>query len=175
MINLTSFKCTNEKFLRYIDDKIYEVVKSNDLENKDEVIYISAPMTGIDNYSERFQVMSNWINYAYHEQNIFIINPSKYIDEIPLELNASYIDKVFFTFRLINLATIFILDDSTDKWTESRGCLLELIYAWYNRINMYGYNYIMNSVKFRHYLDGHSDKRVYLELENSFINYETVY
>ncbi len=176
MVNLTKFKCTNKDFLDYMNQKMWQIIIDNNLEDKDEVIYISAPMTGIDNYQYRFKQMYDWVKYIYHDCDIFIINPSKYLDEIPEQLNASYVDKIFFCFELLNLATILILDDSTDKWMESRGCLTELMYAQSSGITMYGYDYVVNATKWRHYLDEDYDiKQDYNDLDNKFMEYELIW
>lgn len=97
---------------------------------------------------------------TFSEQDIFVINPTKYhyifeeykLDN-PNEEFDDYLYIMYLDFRLLDLCTIMYSNDNHEKWLESRGCLLEALYADLNGIDIWGSDYFNNALKFREYLD----------------------
>lgn len=148
--NLSKFKPS--KLMRdKIEDIVLKIYNTNNLYNKDEVIYISGPMTGVDDYRDRFNTIEEKIKYVYSDQDIYIINPINILDKLSDD-EANYIDKVFLTFALLELSTIIMVDDTNDNWLNSRGTLIELTYANKNGITIYGMDWLYNAVRFKKYL-----------------------
>jgi hypothetical protein len=148
--NLSKFKPS--KLMRdKIEDIVLKIYNANNLYNKDEVIYISGPMTGVDDYRDRFNTIEEKIKYVYSDQDIYIINPINILDKLS-DNEANYIDNVFLTFALLELSTIIMVDDTNDNWLNSRGTLIELTYANKNGITIYGMDWLYNAVRFKKYL-----------------------
>jgi hypothetical protein len=144
--NTSKFRCDNELFKKYVIDTIDNILASNaNSIDKKPVIYLSGPMTGVDNYNERFkELLSLVYTKLGKNKDIIIINPSELIDNIPEEYNATYIDKVYYTYLLVQSSDILVIDDRDDLWLQSRGVLLELMTAIHNvgDISIYNYDYL---------------------------------
>lgn len=156
--NESNFKCSSEDIFNYIKSACKNMVDNNKFEERDNIIYISAPVTGIEEYKQTFDLMKEYIKYIYHDRDVFIINPNDYIDNIPEELNPTYIDKVLFGLELLKFADcMFIYDDNKEAWEKSRGCLVEATYAVINGISIFNYDYTLNAAKARNFLDNEGE------------------
>lgn len=148
MENVSKIK-PSKKMINYINEtigKIYLEAKDHDY-----IIYISGPMTGIDNYKEKFAKIEKDIKYVYHEADIYIINPVNILDNIPED--SSYIDTMFLTEALVSISSIIIVDDSDNNYINSRGVLAELAYARGKNKDIYGMDWLYNAFRFRKFLD----------------------
>lgn len=160
MSNYGRFKCRDIRYKRHVDKFIKNLINDYKLEEADNVIFISSPMTGIDNYEKEFDELVKNVYNTFSEQDIFVINPTKYhyifeeykLDN-PNEEFDDYLYIMYLDFRLLDLCTIMYSNDNHEKWLESRGCLLEALYADLNGIDIWGSDYFNNALKFREYLD----------------------
>lgn len=146
--NFSKFR-TSKRFENYCDNLINNLIISEKLDTKKEIIYISSPMTGVDNYQEKFDSLIRNVQKFYENQNYYIINPSTILDSIPESLYASYIDKMLLTFKLLDICTVMIVNDYGDDWIKSRGVLTELTYCKSNNIDIIGYNNLITLLKLR--------------------------
>ena len=148
IINETQFKVSCKEMDDYIKSVCDKLEKETDIYKRDNVVYISGPVTGINGYKQTFILMKEYIKYIYHDRDVLIIDPTEYIDAIPEELNLhpTYIDMIIFGLELLKYAdSMFIYDNNKEAWTNSRGCLIEATYAACNNIDMYNYEYTIKA------------------------------
>lgn len=148
IINETRFKVSCKEMDDYIKSVCDKLEKETDIYKRDNVVYISGPVTGINGYKQTFILMKEYIKYIYHDKDVLIIDPTEYIDAIPEELNLhpTYIDMIIFGLELLKYAdSMFIYDNNKEAWINSRGCLIEATYAACNDINMYNYEYTLKA------------------------------
>lgn len=148
IINETQFKVSCKEMDNYIKSVCDKLEKETNIYQRDNVVYISGPVTGINGYKQTFILMKEYIKYIYHDKDVLIIDPTEYIDAIPEELNLhpTYIDMIIFGLELLKYAdNMFIYDDNKEAWINSRGCLIEATYAACNDINMYNYEYTLKA------------------------------
>ncbi len=145
MINFTNFKISSVELKKYIDKSISSMVKENDLDNRDKVIFISTPTTGVDDYEDKYNKFRKLVEAGYVNKNVFIFCPDYYIKQIPEELNPTYLDKIFYGLRMLDLCDVmYINDENYEEWEHSRGCLLESLYCKEQDIPMINYKYLVN-------------------------------
>ena len=148
IINETQFKVSCKEMDDYIKSVCDKLEKETNIYKRDNVVYISGPVTGINGYKHTFILMKEYIKYIYHDKDVLIIDPTEYLDAIPEELNLhpTYIDMVIFGLELLKYAdSMFIYDNNKEAWINSRGCLIEATYAACNDINMYNYEYTLKA------------------------------
>ena len=69
--------------------------------------------------------------YIYHDKDVLIIDPTEYLDAIPVKLNLhpTYIDMIIFGLELLKYAgKMFIYDDDKEKLINN---LSKLIYQYH--------------------------------------------
>ena len=148
IINETQFKVSCKEMGDYIKNVCDKLEKETNIHQRDNVVYISSPVTGINGYKQNFILMKEYIKYIYHDKDVLIIDPTEYLDAIPEELNLhpTYIDMIIFSLELLKYAgRMFIYDNDKEAWINSRGCLIEASYAAYNNIYMYNYDYTIKA------------------------------
>lgn len=148
IINETQFKVSCKEMSDYIKSVCDKLEKETNIYQRDNVVYISGPVTGINGFKQSFIIMKEYIKYIYHDKDVLIIDPTEYLDAIPEELNLhpTYIDMIIFGLELLKYAgKMFIYDDDKEAWINSRGCLIEATYATCNNIDMYNYEYTIKA------------------------------
>lgn len=148
IINCTNFKISSLDIKKYIDKSIYNIIKENNLDNKDKVIFISSPTTGIDNYQENYNEFKKLVEDRYINEDIFIFCPDYYIKQIPEELNPTHLDKLFYRLRMLNLCDMMYVNDKDyDEWEHSEECLFESLHCAEQNIPMFNYKYLSFTVE----------------------------
>lgn len=182
-INSSAFRVSSLEVYDYIKSLCGKLEKDLKLSEKDNIIYLSAPITGIKDYKQTFNLMKEFAKYIYHNKDVFIIDPTEYIDTIITgepNLHPTYIDMIIFSLELLKYAdTMFIYDKDKEAWINSRGCLIEAAYANYNNIDMYNYEYIIEAAididekgeKFYSFIK-ENDKETYYKLIASRVKVE---
>ena len=151
MINRSLFEISDPLVERHINKTCKKVII--DSFSKDEVIYMSGPITGIDNYKDQFKALKDKIEYIYKDDNVYIIDPTELI-VFPEKINYTYIDMIIFSIRLIKIADIVIINDSDkNAWLNSRGCMVEASYAYNNYKKIYNYEYIEEALNTKKMLE----------------------
>ena len=79
-------------------------------------VYISGPITGVENYREKFKAAADRLTAAGH----VVINPAELADVLPV---ASWGEYMRIDFDLIELAWALVL---LPGWETSRGCRAEV-------------------------------------------------
>lgn len=76
----------------YIKSVCDKLEKETNIYQRDNVVYINGPVTGINGYKQNFILMKEYIKYIYHNKDVLIIDPTEYLDIIPEELKfTSYL------------------------------------------------------------------------------------
>ena len=148
IMNETHFKVSCKEMGDYIKSVCDKLEKETNIYQRDNVVYISGPVTGINGFKQSFIIMKEYIKYIYHDKDVLIIDPTEYLDAIPEELNLhpTYIDMVIFGWGgRKGGESMFIYDKDKEAWINSRGCLIEATYATCNNINMYNYEYTIKA------------------------------
>lgn len=136
-------------FLDYIQRTINNI-KSNEIKYRSNIVYISGPVTGVDDYKSKFEYLEILCTEAYKLKNAYVINPSKLIDQIKENFNdLEYLDIMKFCFKLIDISNILVVDNRTDLWTKSRGVSMEIGYATAKGLNIVGVDYIKDLIEKR--------------------------
>lgn len=126
----------SKKFENYINDIVMRewfnynnYAISLKLNGSMKIGYISSPMTITTGINKDIKGCYDAIIEKLLSHNIYPINMNKIIDEIPDELDASYIDIMHLCFALLNISDIIFVNVTNNDWLNSRGVLSELSYA----------------------------------------------
>ena len=66
--NFSKFR-TSKRFENYCDNLINNLIISEKLDTKKEIIYISSPMTDVDNYQEKFDSLIRNVQKFYENED----------------------------------------------------------------------------------------------------------
>lgn len=164
MDNFSKFNISSQELSNYMNNVITKLITDNDLDSKDKIIFISGPVTGIENYKEEFNDFKKLIEYVWDQYDVYIINPNEIIDAIPEEYNPTYIDKVIFGLRLTRICDMVYVNDSKPKaWEYSRGSLLEILHSIMSGIDIYNFDYLINEIRAKSYIMRDFDSNKWLE------------
>lgn len=133
--------------LKYLNFTLEEV-KRLVVDKRYHMIYISGPATGIEDYLGKFrEVQQKLIDICEKESgDYFIYNPMGTMSSFPESL--TYIERMIIMNEVLKFADTLVLDDRTDLWKESKGCLVELSIAQNNNINILSYSKILKGEYF---------------------------
>ena len=93
---------------------------------RDNRVYISGPVTGIDDYMERFCNAEKELK----EQGLSVVNPAKVLSQMPAD-TTSYEEYMQMSMMMLSMCShIYMLKAgrSLQELTESTDMLLQLIY-----------------------------------------------
>lgn len=166
-INASAFRVSSIEVLDYIKSLCSKLEEELKLSERDNIIYLSGPITGIEDYKQTFNLMKEYVKYIYHDRDVFIIDPTEYSDNLPEGIDFNYIDLLILGLELLKYAdTMFVYDQDEEAWLNSRGCLAEAVYAKCNNIDIYNYTATLNIAMTRYSLDNdykYSDFMLYLK------------
>ena len=143
-MNSTEFKLSSLGLV-LLHDTVNHVKRIVEDKNM-QMIYISGPVSGIDNYIDKFEEVFIELTDKTYLSNYYIFNPMRTISSFPETL--SYIERMIIMNEVLKYADTLVLDDRTDKWKESKGCLSELSIAQNNNINILSYSKILKGEYF---------------------------
>lgn len=152
MVGKLEFKPPSEEIITRFgnrDELVYEEIISNSdirrslasLPNS-LVVYISGPMTNVDDYESRFENMVSFLSnsvtisqihhYFFNRANfIYIINPCDFIDVIPKDKKEDYDSILRLESWLIrDFVDLLVVDDSDDLYLKSKGVTAEKAVAF---------------------------------------------
>ena len=88
-------------------------------------IYISGPITGTDDYMERFEAAEKMLT----EAGLSVVNPAKVSAQLPKD-TTTYSEYMEMSITMLGMCeAIYMLEN----WTESKGAVVEFEYAYKNR------------------------------------------
>lgn len=147
--NFCNFKPTHPdsviEFIRSYNDELWKI---HELKNKDYIIYLSGPVSGVEDYLDKFKEMEYEVYRAYSAYNVFVINPAKILYDIK-DLGFDYKDNIFITLSLLYKSNILVYDNRDDKYKTSIGTNIELAYSMAKELPIYTYDNICNMNKFK--------------------------
>lgn len=149
IVKVNKFKPDNtDKVKAFINSYIYNIYNLFMLENKDYIVYLSGPVTNIDNYKSRFDEMELDTYKALSAYNIYIINPIKVISVIE-EYNFSYTDKVIICYCLQSISNLLVYDNRDEYYKSSIGTFSEISYAMGKGIEIVDYLFIKETIRYK--------------------------
>lgn len=133
---------------------IYDIVNLMGLEDKDYIIYLSGPMSGMseEEYMKRFAEMEFAVQQAYSAHNVYIINPSKILNTAVKNYEFTYIDMTIICYALMSICNTLVYDNRDRKFENSRGCIGEISYATGKGIDVLSYKYIQTCIAGKEYI-----------------------
>lgn len=152
IIKSSNFKPDNvEEVKAFINTYIYNLFNIFDLEKKDYIIYLSGPVTNINNYENRFDEME-FISYkAFASHSVYIINPIPILSTVD-QFDFSYLDKTFICYCLLSISNLLIYDNRDDKYNTSIGTFSELSFALGRGIEILDFKFVSESLKCKDWL-----------------------
>lgn len=149
IIKDNKFKPNNvDKVKAFINVYIYNLYNLFMLENKDYIVYLSGPVSNIDNYKSRFDEMELDTYKALSAYNIYIINPVKVISSIE-EYNFSYTDIVIICYCLQSISNLLVYDNRDEYYKSSIGTFSEISYAMGRGIEIVDYLFIKETIRYK--------------------------
>lgn len=153
IITQSNFKPDNiDQVKAFVNSYIEHLVNILKLEDKDYIIYISGPVTNIEDYERRFNGMEFITYQAFSAYNTYVINPIQILNLIDENFEFTYIDKVFICYALLSIANVMIYDNRDDKWQKSMGTFTEISFAMGKGIEVIDYMYVKNTLNARNFL-----------------------
>ena len=90
-------------------------------------IYISGPITGVDNYMDRF----NKIEKQLTDAGLIVINPARVNAQLPEQ--TTHEEYMTTSIAMLDMCqAIFMMEG----WEESKGCAIEFEYAYEHKIQI---------------------------------------
>lgn len=153
IIAQSNFKPDNiDQVKAFANSYIEHLVNVLKLEDKDYIIYISGPVTNIEDYEKRFNGIEFVTYQAFSAYNTYVINPVQILNLIDKHFEFTYIDKVFICYALLSIANVMIYDNRDDKWEKSMGTFTEISFAIGRGIEVIDYMYVKNTLNARNFV-----------------------
>lgn len=150
IIAQSNFKPDNiEQVKAFTNSYIEHLVNILKLEDKNYIIYISGPVTNIEDYEARFNGIEFVTYQAFSAYNVYVINPVQVLNLIDKHFEFTYIDKVFICYALLSIANVMIYDNRDNKWEKSMGTFTEISFAMGRGIEVIDYMYVKNTLNAR--------------------------
>lgn len=153
IISQSNFKPDNiDQVKAFTNSYMENLVNINNLEEKEYIIYISGPVSNIEDYEARFNGIEYVTYQAYSAYNVYVINPVHVLNLIDKHFGFSYIDKIFICYALLSISNVMIYDNRDNKWENSMGTFTEISFAMGRGIEIVDYMYIKNSVTIKSFI-----------------------